>query len=78
MKLHPLFGHRAIAVVLTAIAGKAGAVVPANDAEALSVKDRVATLRAKVAQLSTAQLHDGVTPAIGQPAQVTWNDWKNE
>jgi hypothetical protein len=60
---------------LTAIAGKAGV---ASEVSAPSIQDRVAAIRAKVAQLSTARLHDVVTPAIGQPARVAWNDWKNE
>jgi len=75
VRVHRLFGRSAIAVLLTAIAGKAGV---ASEVSAPSIQDRVAAIRAKVAQLSTARLHDVVTPAIGQPARVAWNDWKNE
>jgi hypothetical protein len=73
-----VFGGSAIAVVLAAIGARAGATVDTNMVSSPSVGDRVAALRAKAAELSAAQLHDGATPSAGRPAQVAWNDWKNE
>jgi hypothetical protein len=36
----------------------------------------VAAIRAKAAELSAA--HDEAGAPVGRPAQVAWNDWKNE
>jgi hypothetical protein len=71
-----LFGRGALAVILAAIAGKAGAVVASKEVVSPSVTDRVAAIRAKAAQLSAA--HDDAGIPVGRPAQVAWNDWKNE
>ena len=71
-----LLGRGALAVMLAAVAGKAGAVMPGEEVALPSVADRVAAIRAKAAQLSAA--HDEVGAPVGRPAQVAWNDWKNE
>jgi predicted regulator of Ras-like GTPase activity (Roadblock/LC7/MglB family) len=68
-----LFARSAIAVIATAIAAKAGAVVFSK--EASSVADRVAAIRAKAAALAGVQSDE---TTAGRPAQVAWNDWKNE
>jgi hypothetical protein len=70
-----LLGRGALAVMLAAVAGKAGAV-PAEEVASPSVADRVAAIRARAAPLSAA--HDEVGAPVGRPAQVAWNDWKNE
>jgi hypothetical protein len=71
------------AVVLTAVAARAGAVVPGQAVQPpsvseKSVSERVAAIRAKAAKLSAAPIHDTETSSIDQPAQVAWNDWRNE
>jgi len=71
-----LFGRSALAMILTAVAAKAGAVLPGKEVASPSVADRVAAIRAKAAQLSAA--HDEAAAPDGRPAQVAWNDWKNE
>jgi hypothetical protein len=71
-----LFGRGALAVILAAVAGKAGAVLPGKEVASPSVADRVAAIRAKAAELSAA--HDEAGAPVGRPAEVAWNDWKNE
>jgi len=68
----------AFAVLLTAFAAKAGAVVPGKAIEPPSLAERVAAIRAKAAQLSAASTHDTAASSLDQPAQIAWNDWKNE
>jgi hypothetical protein len=43
-----------------------------------SLAERVAAIRAKAAQLSAASTHDTAASSLDQPAQIAWNDWKNE
>jgi hypothetical protein len=43
-----------------------------------SVEDRVAAIRAKAAGSSAAHLQGTATASADRPAQVAWNDWKNE
>jgi hypothetical protein len=77
MKLLHHAGRSAFAIVLAVFAGKAGAMAPPSEMPAPSVADRVAAIRARAAQLSTAGSHAAV-PLAARPAQVAWNDWKNE
>jgi hypothetical protein len=72
-----LFWRSAVAVVLAAVAAKAGALAPGKTASP-SVEDRVAAIRAKAGQLTAAHSQDVATAPAGRPAQVAWNDWKNE
>jgi hypothetical protein len=73
-----LFWRSALAAIVTAVAAKAGAVVPGKELGSPSVADRVAAIRAKAAELSAAHSHDAAATPVGRPAQVAWNDWKNE
>lgn len=43
----------------------------------MSFKQRVAALRARAAQMSPAQ-SGGIPCVAREPAQVAWNDWKNQ
>jgi hypothetical protein len=70
-----LFARSAIAVIATAVAAKAGAVVFGKETSSPTVADRVAAIRAKAAALPGAQSGEA---NAGRPAQVAWNDWKNE
>ena len=78
MAFYRLLGRSVVAVLLAAVAAKAGAVVPATAADSPSLKDRIAAIRAKAAELSGALSHDAAAPSVDQPAQIAWNDWKNE
>jgi hypothetical protein len=42
-----------------------------------SFKQRVAALRARAAQMSPAQ-SGGIPCAAQEPAELGWNDWKNQ
>jgi hypothetical protein len=72
-----LFWRSAVAAIMATVAAKAGAVVPVKAASP-PVEDRVAAIRAKVAELAAAQSQNAAPVAVDRPAQVAWNDWKNE
>jgi hypothetical protein len=78
MAFHRLFGRSAVTVLLAAIGVKTGAAADENAVPSPSVADRVAAIRAKAAELSATVSLDGATQSTGRPAQVAWNDWKNE
>jgi hypothetical protein len=66
------------ALLFTAGAPEAGAVVSERDVQSPSVEQRVAAIRAKAAELSAAGLRDTAVPSFDPPAQVAWNDWRNQ
>jgi len=43
-----------------------------------SVQERVAAIRAKAAELNAAHSPGATTQTAERPAQVAWNDWKND
>jgi hypothetical protein len=77
MSFQRLFGRSALAAVLAAFAAKAGAIVP-EKAVSPSVQERVAAIRAKAAELTAAYSQSAAAAAVDRPAQVAWNDWRNE
>jgi len=77
MSFQRLFGSSALAVLLAATAAKSGAVVPEKGVPP-SIEERVAAIRAKAAELAAAQSRNAAAALLERPAQVAWNDWRNE
>lgn len=77
MGLDRRLGSSAVAMLFTPLAGKAGAMIPAQGA-APSFAERVAAIRARSAPPSPAGSAAAAIPMAARPAQVAWNDWKNE
>jgi hypothetical protein len=66
-------------LLLGAVAPHAAANVSEQSAQPVSVEQRVAAIRAKATELMSAQLPDAAAAwALGRPAEVAWNDWKNQ
>jgi hypothetical protein len=60
-----------------AVVQEAGVVVPEMGVQK-SVMQRVAEIRAKATQRSAAPVPDVANAWLDRPAQVAWNDWKNQ
>jgi hypothetical protein len=72
-----------VVVLVTAVSAKAGAVVASKSDDSPSVEQRVAAIRAKMAELTggntSAPLQGvAVKHSPDSPRQIAWNNWKNE
>jgi hypothetical protein len=65
------------ALLLSGVA-PAEAAMSESGVQSASVEQRVAAIRAKAAQLSSLRLPDAAAASLERPAQVAWNDWKNQ
>jgi len=72
-----------VAVLLTAFSAKAGAFVASKSDDSPSVQQRVAAIRAKMAELAGGNTSSALQEAAAKHSsdarrQVAWNNWKNE
>jgi hypothetical protein len=64
--------------VAPSAAGAQGGAAVARTSGQSSVDLRVAAIRAEAARRSAAHSPDAAAVSADRPAQVAWNDWKNE
>jgi hypothetical protein len=77
MVFHRRFESSEVSVPTAAITAEARSMAPGTEVSP-SLGDRVAAIRAKAAGASAVRLQDAATAPVERPAQVAWNDWKNE